>query len=323
MRILTVTNMFPIHEHKYYGIFVKEQVDALSKNHPNLNIELFFINGFKSNIEYLKSIFLINFKLIKNNYDIIHIHFGLSGLFCLFNPFVNKPIITMLHSADIDIKKSNRLIVLLTKLVVLRSTHVLYLNEEMKRSIERLNKNITYLPCGIDTSFFVNNGILNCTDALTIGFPGNPMRPEKNYKLFEEIIKKLKENNVNVNVVIFHNKTRIEVLESLNQCDVIVMTSISEGSPQIIKEAMSCNIPIISSNVGDVMNLLKDVHNSFVIPDFILDHYVEKVELIINQPLSERKSNGRLRINQLGLDNKEISRKIYSIYKSQFNVENA
>lgn len=314
MRVLVITNMFPIPEHKYFGIFVKEQVEALSKYYPDLYINTIFINGFSSKFNYLKSVFSINYHLIFNKYDVIHIHFGLSGLFSLFNPFLKTPIVTMLHSADTDIKKSTKMIVSLSKLVILRSDFIFYLNDQMKLSISKLNKNLMYLPCGIDTNFFVRESKLN-SGKLTIGFPGNPKRMEKNYSLFLLIIEELKALNILVDIRIFHGLTRREVVDNLNFCDLLLMTSISEGSPQIVKEAMSCNVPVISSNVGDVSVLLDGVSNSFVVNSFEPVDFVEKIVSLNNLEKESRISNGRERVLKLGLDHSTISNKIMNVYK--------
>ncbi|MEO2072881.1 MAG: glycosyltransferase family 4 protein [Zunongwangia sp.] len=319
MKVLTITNMYPIHEHKYYGIFVKEQVNSLKQYYPEITSNLIFINGFKTKLNYLKSIFSINFHLLFNKYDIIHIHFGLSGLFTLFNPFIKAPIVTMLHSADIDIRKSNMLIIFITKLVVKRSSFILYLNEDMKRTISNYNSNILYLPCGVDSNFFIDKNFHKSVDSFTIGFPGNPKRPEKNFKLFEEIMEVLRKEKFNCKVVIFHGMTRSEVVDSLNSCDVLVMTSISEGSPQIIKEALSCNIPIVSSEVGDVEVLLNNVKNSFVISSFDPNNFVKKIKIILSEDPVRRKSTGRKKINELKLDHRDISKKIYNVYMKLLN----
>ena len=42
------------------------------------------------------------------------------------------------------------------------------------------------------------------------------------------------------------------------------MTSKSEGSPQIVKEALACNLPIVSTNTGDASVRLKSAKNCFI-----------------------------------------------------------
>ena len=305
--------MFPIADHPYYGIFVKEQIEALKTNF-NLDTNLIFINGRKSKLNYIKSIITINFHILFRKYDCIHIHFGLSGLFTLFNPFIKCPMFLTLHSADIDIAKKKHIIIFITKLVVKRMRKVFNLNEEMKTVLDKNKSIVEILPCGVDTEFFneSENKPVPC-HKVTIGFPGNKVRIEKNYSLFINIINELS-NKYEVEVIEFHGMSRQEVLKSLNSLDMLLMTSISEGSPQIIKEAMACNVPIVSSNVGDVNVLLKDLDSCFIIKDFEKKSYISAITHILQRDKINRRTLGRERIHKLGLDQKTTVTKIFNHY---------
>lgn len=67
MNILLVTNMYPHDEDAYNGIFVYEQIKAIEKEYPNVHFDIYFINGRKSKLEYLKSIYNIHSKVKKTN----------------------------------------------------------------------------------------------------------------------------------------------------------------------------------------------------------------------------------------------------------------
>lgn len=286
--------MWPIESHKYFGIFVKEQVEGLNKYYPEVKNNVIFINGRENKLNYLLSILKVNWHLLQNKYDLVHIHFGLSGLFLIANPFLRIPVITMLHSADIDIAKSNKLFILISKLVVGRSKHVFYLNQKMNEILGKCSATLEYLPCGVNTNDFQPTPTLTRNSSIKIAFPASSKRPEKNYKLFKEIIDLLHDkHNILAETVEIHDKSRTEVCEILNSVDIVLMTSISEGSPQIIKEAMSCNRPVVSSAVGDVAYLLENVKNSYVIDSYNAVDYLNPILNILKQgPETEFRTGG-------------------------------
>lgn len=108
--------------------------------------------------------------------------------------------------------------------------------------------------------------------------------------------------------------SRIEVATLYQNADLMIMTSISEGSPQVVKEAMACNLPVISTNVGDVAHLLENVKNSAVANK--MD--AEELAFLAYQSLNNQISgiDGREKIFQMLLNDQSIAQKIYNIYLS-------
>lgn len=317
MNVLVVTNMWPSSEQGEYGIFVKEQLEGVKKYYPDVTFQVYYINGKKSSISYLKSIFNINFILLTNKFDLIHIHFGLSGLFTLFNPIIKYPIVTTMHGSDLNKVGSSRLINFISQLVAYRSTMVLLVNNSMLDRLISIKYKVSILPCGINTSFF--RPLQRCKkepNEIIIGFPSSKQRVVKNYSLFKQIISLLEEKiQRKVRVVEFSNKSRIEIHKSLNEIDLLLMTSLSEGSPQIIKEALSCNTPVVSTNVGDVSNLLNGVNNSYIVESFDPYDFLRPIIRILNQNVTDDStSSGRSRIIKLNLDEESISNRLFSIY---------
>jgi glycosyltransferase involved in cell wall biosynthesis len=50
----------------------------------------------------------------------------------------------------------------------------------------------------------------------------------------------------------------------LNACDVLVFSSLQEGSPNIIKEALACNCPIVATDVGDVSERIRNIPGCYI-----------------------------------------------------------
>ena len=314
MKILIVTNMWPTPEHPYYGIFVKEQLEGINKYNPEIDIKVWFINGLKYKFNYFLSIFQINWHLIFNKYDIIHIHFGLSGIFLLFSCRKSAKVILTLHGSDINIESSSKLKVWITKKVIKRVDHIICVSEKMIPKINKV-KDYTVLPCAVNTDLFVPLRKKD-TSKIQIVFPSSKKRSEKNYPLFKSTLSILKKNyNIDVQEVLIENMSREKVVATLQESDILLLTSISEGSPQIVKEAMCCNTPVVSTNVGDVENLLMDVTNCFVINSFSPNDFLVLILKIIHKDRNLI-SNGRERIMKLNLDTKSTTHKLMDIYNN-------
>ena len=113
----------------------------------------------------------------------------------------------------------------------------------------------------------------------------------------------------NVELIELKNYSRREVNLLLNAVDLALMTSITEGSPQFIKEAMACNCPIVSTNVGDVDEVIKNTDGCYIASDNAADISVK----IIQALKFGKRTNGRSQIDHF--DNKIISSKIIKIYQ--------
>lgn len=101
-----------------------------------------------------------------------------------------------------------------------------------------------------------------------------------------------------------------KVVNYMNAGDILLMTSLSEGSPNIIKEALACNLPIISVNVGDVSERIDKVDNCFIVS------YIAKeiADTIITKLDINKRTNGRDKLIRDGLDDVKIAIKLKSIY---------
>ena len=95
--------------------------------------------------------------------------------------------------------------------------------------------------------------------------------------------------------------------------DVLIMTSLNEGSPNVIKEAMACNCPIVVTDVGDVRWVTSGVDGTFVADTFKAE---ELADLLKKALAFNGRTRGRERITELELTTQEVSSKLISIYNT-------
>lgn len=314
--------MYPIKTLPFYGIFVKEQKESVECLFPEVEYELFFIEGggvlggglLKSLRNYIGSIFTVNKRIRDYNYDLVHIHYGLSGLFML-NPFRKKvPTVLTLHGGDILEEQQGSFQVYLTKQIIKKVSHTIALNDRMYSIVKKYNQNVSIIPCAVDTDLFTPSNSKKKNINPLIVFPSSRHRPVKDFPLFEDAIKILQDKyKINCFVSEVDNMTREEVCSLFQRADLLLMTSLSEGSPQVVKEAMSCNLPVVSTPVGDVNVLLSGVQNSAV----ATSHDKEELAKLCADSLNNTIDGipGRVKIEKLGLDKKSIAMRVFNVYK--------
>lgn len=168
------------------------------------------------------------------------------------------------------------------------------------------------IPNGVDMNLFRP---LDRKDALSVTgwdersinilFPSDPSRPEKNYTLAREAVRALDKQNVSLQIL--KNVPREKVVYYLNASDVVLLTSRWEGSPNIIKEAMACNIPVVSTGVGDVAEIVGETDGCYVVmPD------IENICPALLRAIEKKRTAGRLQISHL--DATVIAERILRIY---------
>lgn len=319
MKILYVTNMYPDKNDPTYGIFVKEQIEAIY-NCETIDYEVYAINGKKGLWEYVKSIWKIRTLIKKGNFDLIHIHYGLSGLFLLMGKMKITTIIT-LHGGDIQAEQGKTIQVALTKLILKSCNFAITLNKRMDDIVRKYIAKTEIIPCSVNTNLFVSHREERMrSNQYNVLFPSARTREVKDFPLFQRVCNVLREKyGLHVEEYYLENLSRQEVADLFCRMDVLLMTSISEGSPQVVKEAMACNLPIVSTNVGDVSILLNGVKDCYVADSRDEDElaYLVYKSLVKNQ---ETGISPREKINELRLDDDSIARRILNVYHNMTRI---
>src|SRR5215813_6801688 len=95
----------------------------------------------------------------------------------------------------------------------------------------------------------------------------------------------------------------------LNASDVLLLTSLHEGSPTVIKEALACNLPIVSVNVGDVRERIWGVDGCYIAAPDPSD-LAAKLNLVYS---GRRRVAGRVKMQELSLE--RIALKLKNLYQ--------
>ena len=283
--------------------FITDQASALQN--VGVKIDFFTIEG-KGVLGYLANRKLLLDKIHKFQPQLIHAHYGLSGL--LANTQRTVPVVTTYHGSDINVPR----VFVFSRINMILSAFNIFVSEKnIKKS--NLKRNFALIPCGVDTSVFKPIDKSEARKQLgfdleqkLVLFAGDFNNAVKNPDLAKNAVNQL----VNVELLELKGYSRAEVALVMNAVDVCLMTSFTEGSPQFIKEAMACNCPIVSVNVGDVEDVIKGVSGCFV-TNYDVRELSEKIEIALN--LVER-TRGRDRIILNQLEQNAVVQKLLEIY---------
>lgn len=294
---------------KLHQSFIYEQIESIKK-YCAVEYETFFINE-KGLLGYLKAIFLLRKKIRTVMPDIIHAHFGLSGLVSCFQHIA--PVVITFHGSDAYIFY----VKWLSKIAASISAFNIFVEQKIRSNIKG-HGNYAIIPCGINLDLFypMNKNIAREMLGLNKGekyivFSSRFDNVVKNYVLAKAAIELLDQN---VNLLELKNRSREEVNLILNACDLALLTSTSEGSPQFIKEALACNCPIVATDVGDIKELVKKTEGCFI-TSFDPKDVANKIELALKFG-NRTDSSSKI----LQFDNKLVAQKIYDIYKQVLNT---
>ncbi|MBL7013937.1 MAG: glycosyltransferase [Candidatus Marinimicrobia bacterium] len=289
----------------YTSPFVLDQIKSLEK--LGIQIDLLKIKG-KGVFGYLKNYFSLISKIKSNNYNLIHAHYGLSGLLASFQWKI--PVIITFHGSDIN-KASNYPLSFIASRF---SDENIFVHPAQPRKLKIKNNYI--IPCGVDLSTFYPIDKFTARNKLGwdqkkkyIIFSSHFNNPVKNVDLAHQAIKKSEQE---IEFIELKGYSKEQVCTLMNGADLLLVTSKSETGPIVVKEAMACNCPIISTDVGDVSVVINKATLCFVLPHDPIE-IAAKINIILKKP---KRSNGRNYIYKYDLY--KVAVKVESVYK-RFN----
>jgi glycosyltransferase involved in cell wall biosynthesis len=286
--------------------FVMEQKNALQR--CGVECDWFLVRG-KGIRGYVKQLRPLKKKIAVFRPDVIHAHYGLCGL--LANLQRKVPVVTTYHGSDINDPKAFRF----SKIAIRLSAWNIFVSRK-NMEMAHVQERCSLIPCGIDLedSQWVEKKearrMMHLDDVKRyVLFAGAFDNPVKNAPLAKEVVACL--HNDMVEMLELKGYSREEVTLLMCAADALLMTSFSEGSPQVIKEALACGCPIVSVDVGDVRERIEGVEGCFVTPSRVPKEIADLLERAMG---FEGKTNGRDHIVTLGLDNRQVAERLIGIY---------
>jgi teichuronic acid biosynthesis glycosyltransferase TuaC len=269
-RVLLITSEWPENEKIPHVPFLVQQVKYLRQ--AGLDISVFHFRAKKNPLNYLWAWIRLRRDYNLKSYDLIHAHFGQSGLIAIPTKL---PLVVTFHGSDLQgiwgrknrYTFAGKILKAVSRMVATYAEEVILVSEHMSRF---LPPKVQYhvVPGGVNMELFVPRSQRFCRERLGLP-PNNPLilfsgtHHRKRYYLAEQAVKILRAE-INAELLCVSEVSHEEMPMYLNAADVLLLTSKHEGSPTIVKEALACNCPVVSVEVGDLRERLSGVPGCFV-----------------------------------------------------------
>jgi len=266
-RILHVTNMFPSHESPANGSFVETQVRSLE--HLGVSQDVFVIRGG----DYPRAALRIPKRVREGRFDLVHAHYGLSGWAASWQsvPYVVTFAGSDLHGVSrgkLQQRWRGRAEVLASHWGALWARGLIVMTRRMLDLLraDSLRAKARVLPYGIDTTRF-QPGPLQAArrrfgldpNAFVILWPHSDS-PGKRRDLAEAATERLG-RTLRRSVVLWKPRhiPHSDMPYCYHAADCLLIVSDTEGSPTVVKEALSAAVPVVGVDVGDVWSWIDRV----------------------------------------------------------------
>ncbi len=314
MKILHITCNYPTETYPIFGIFVKEQVESLQK--IGVECDVFFSNGKENGgmNAHRASIKQVRKLLHENKYDVIHCHHSISALILLLSggAFRNKCVVSYQNDPSREFGGMwlfGILYMFFNRIVIKNTTPLLK------------KKKVVYLPNGTNAEFFKPMDKNACKEKL--GWDKNlhyilymdsnkGTRTQKRHDRYVETLNIVKKTISTIVSIELSNTPREQIPTYMNACDLHLMTSDFEGSPNSVKECLCCNTPVVCTPVGNVPDMMGDIPRCYVTEGFTAE---ELAECVINVLRSDEPFNGRELFLAKGYGIETVARKLKGLYE--------
>ena len=284
--------------------FIQEQMDGVAA--AGVTVVWFLIQG-RGMAGYLRELPRLRQVIAQEQPDVIHAHYGLSGV--LSNLQRRVPVVTTYHGSDINVKRNLRI----SQFAIRYSAYNIFVSQRLME-LAHPKAHYQLLPCGVNCELFQPMAKAEARQRLgwdlsapIVLFAGAFDVAVKNSDLAKEAVALLPD----VTLKELKGYSREEMVWVMNGADSLLMTSHSEGSPQVVKEALACGCPVVSVDVGDVKEIVGlSGHGDVVDKDSI--ELSKAVSSILNE----------VDVKEISMvdskyDNQKVISQLYNIYKEQ------
>lgn len=324
LRVLMVTSEWPSDDRSKQAPFIARQYEFLVR--AGVGVDVLFFRGSKNPVNYLRGWLRCQTRMRTGDYDLVHAQFGQSGILAL--PKV-CPLVLTLRGSDllgiVDAAGSmtflGHILMALTRWVSRRADAVVLVSAHMLDYLPPCRR-VEIIPSGLDLNLWAPTDRSAAREALgwapdekIVLFVGDPEVDGKNVELARrtmQIVEATRPARLQIVWAVPHDQVPL----MMSAADALLFTSRQEGSPNAVKEALACNLPVVSVPIADVPERCGELSTCVVTSGWDADELAAGLNRVLDLP---RSNEGRKSIQSLeeGL----LTQKLISLYRSVVESE--
>ena len=319
LRTLRVLAVIPGSGKARSMIFVRRQMDSLRT--LNVDSYAFFLNAGTSPRLLLKRWLDLRREIRNLKPDLIHAHYGtVTALLCALAAN-NAPLVITFRGSDLNIRRDMSFLRcytthLFSQLASLRASAIVCVSQRLQSRLWWRQKDSVVLTDGVNLDVFrpmpkgqarEQLGYQNARYIVLFSQGNTPGNKGRDLALAS--VQAAERALGPIQLIILDGRVPPDQVPAyINAADCVLLASEVEGSPNIVKEALACNVPVVAVDVGDVPERLRGVFPSKIVHRDAVQMGAALAEILT----CDKRSNGRECVTPCS--DTQIARSIRDLY---------
>src|SRR3984893_133594 len=318
MKVLIVTAIYPTADNPAFGSYVRTQAESLKA--AGIDVEMLVLKDRHRKLIYPKAILQLRQRLANSSVDLVHAHYGFVGM--VARTQWKAPVVVTYHGSDIlgwinsrgERERLGALIAGMGRMLARCVDAAIVQSDEMARKLR--GSSVYVIPHEVDLKIFQPTEKQQARTKLGLNpfkkyllFAANPKVGVKRFPLAAAVAECLATEDSSLELLVVSKESQQRLALYMSACDALIFPSYQEGSPNIVKQAMACNLPIVSTDVGDVRQIIGSTQHCHVCNPSVPEFTARIREILVHR----KRTDGREHIRHL--ESSSVAQKVIEVYE--------
>ena len=313
-----ITSEYPTRERPAAVPFIVRQEQYLRK--MGVDVDVFAFSGKKRFFNYVEAWRDLRNYTRGKHYDLVHAQWGHSAALALPK---RLPWVITFRGNDLEgivgtggrYTIKGQILTTVAKVMATIADERIVVSESLGRRLGK--RDYTVIPSGIDLETFRPSDQSECRrqlglprDKKLVLFAASTIENQRKRFYLAQAAVELLNEKYDIELVVANKVAHSQIPVYMSACDALLLTSMHEGSPNVVKEALACDLPIVSVDVGDVRQRIEAIEGCALCTGDSPKAIAEALDRVLREP---RRIDGREHIRDL--DENNITERVIGVYR--------